>query len=229
MHVYQLNTSTGNLSYSWRVFYNASLPYFGEEHLPYAVLAIAVLLLFVLLPTLLLIVYPFRWFQKFLNLFPVRWYILHTFMDSFQGCYKNGTQPGTWDFRWFASVFFILRVLMILIGILTFNAIFFPLVSMLLGIYVIALVNLEPFKESHQTNTYALFLCNLTLASVFLIRWDAEVPYICFKILCANLPLLYIFAITLHWIYKRLGFQLIRRLRAWKYGYKTLECNDAGM
>ena len=41
--VYQLN-STGNLSYSWRVYYNASLPYFGEEHLPYAVLAIAVLL-----------------------------------------------------------------------------------------------------------------------------------------------------------------------------------------
>ena len=61
--VYQLN-STGHLTHSWRLYYNASVPYFGETHLPYAILAITVLTLFVLLPTLLLIIYPFHWFQK---------------------------------------------------------------------------------------------------------------------------------------------------------------------
>ena len=147
--VYQLN-STGNLSYSWRMYYNASLPCFGEEHLPYAVLAIVVVPVFVLLPILLLILYPFCWFQKFLNLFPVRWYILHTFMDSFQGCYKDGTQPGTRDYRWFASAFFILRLLLLVIALFNINAMLFPLVSMLLGIYINALVTLKSFKESHQ-------------------------------------------------------------------------------
>ena len=163
--VYQLN-STGNLSYSWRVFYNASLPYFGEEHLPYAVLAITVLILFLLLPILLFILYPFLWFQKFLNLFPVCWYILHTFMDSFQGCYKNGTRPGTRDCRWFASAAFIIRFLMFLIGIFTFNAMFYPLVSLLGCFYIIFFLTLEPFKESHQNNVYGLFLCNINIVSV---------------------------------------------------------------
>ena len=88
--VYQLN-STGSLTHSWGLYYDASQTYFGKEHLPYAILAIASFLFFVLFPILLLALYPFRWFQKLLNLFPFRWYILHTFVDSFQGCYKDGT------------------------------------------------------------------------------------------------------------------------------------------
>ena len=89
--VYELN-STGHLSYSWRLYNNATIPYFGHQHLPYAILATGMLFLIVLFPVLLLTLYPFRWFQKLL---PGHWYILHTFMDSFQGCYKDGMEPGT--------------------------------------------------------------------------------------------------------------------------------------
>ena len=91
--IFQLN-STGHLAHSWRLYYDATVPYFGETHLPYVLLAIAVLTFFVILPTLLLIVYPFHWFQKLINVFPFRWCILHTFMDIFQGCYKDGTGQG---------------------------------------------------------------------------------------------------------------------------------------
>ena len=120
---------------------------------------------------------------------------------------------------------------MFLIGIFTFDAMFFPLVSMLLGIYIIAVVTLEPFKESQQTKTYALFLCNLAL--VFTIYFNTElygdreilILSICLPILAAVLPLLYIsIAITLHWVYRHRKFrsQLIRRLYAWRHGYETL-------
>ena len=77
--VYELN-STGHLSYSWRLYYNATIPYFGHQHLPYAILATGMLFLFVLFPVLLLTLYPFRWFQKLLNLFPIRWYVLYTLL-----------------------------------------------------------------------------------------------------------------------------------------------------
>jgi hypothetical protein len=97
--VYQINSTGGN-DYVFRLYYDASVSYFGPEHLPYAVPAIVALVFFVLIPGLLLIVYPIPQFQKILNLFPVRWYILHTFVDSFQGCYKDGTEPGTRDCRW---------------------------------------------------------------------------------------------------------------------------------
>ena len=36
--------------------------------------------------------------------------MLHVFMDSFQGCYKDGTEPGTRDCRWFSAVPFIIRI-----------------------------------------------------------------------------------------------------------------------
>jgi hypothetical protein len=76
---------------------------------PYAILAIVVLCALVILPITILALYPFAFFQKFLNLFPVRWYVLHTFVDAFQGCYKDGTEPGTRDFRWFSAVYLSFR------------------------------------------------------------------------------------------------------------------------
>ena len=231
--VYQQN-STGNLSYSWRVYYNASLPYFGEEHLPYAVLAIAMLVLFVLLPALLLIFYPFHWFQKFLNLFPVHWYVLHTFMDSFQGCYKDGTQPGTrdCDCSLFASLLFILRSLMYIIGLFTMNSMYYPLTTLLLIFSAITIVVAEPFKESHHTDSYTIFLLNLALTHVFIIGLNEAgqnsnnsiVLFLCVGVLAGVLPLLYISAISLHWMYRhmRFGTRLIGRFRAWRNGYETL-------
>ena len=131
------------------ISYNASLPYFEEEHLPYAVLAIAVLLFFVLLPTLFFILYPFSWFQKFLNLFPVHWHILHTFMDSFHGCYKDGTQPGIRDCRWYACMPFISHLLIFTIGMFTFDEVFFYYSAIVVVIFTIIIVNMEPFKDSH--------------------------------------------------------------------------------
>ena len=86
---------TGNWTYSYRLFYDPTVPYFGLRHLPYAIIAVMVIVLFTIIPVFVLILYPFRSFQKFLNLFPIRWYILRTVVESFYGSYKDGTQPGT--------------------------------------------------------------------------------------------------------------------------------------
>ena len=84
------------------LYYAGDIEYFGKEHLPYGILAIVVSFIFLVLPVAILALYPFGFFQKFLNLFPFRWYILHTFVDSFQGWYKDGTEPGTRDYRHFS-------------------------------------------------------------------------------------------------------------------------------
>ena len=59
VYVYQLPPS-GNLTISRRLFYDASIPYFGREHLPYAVVAIVALAFFAVLPAMVLLLYPFR-------------------------------------------------------------------------------------------------------------------------------------------------------------------------
>ena len=144
------------------------MPYFGHQHLSYAILAIVVLVLFALFPTVLLAVYPFRWFQKLLNLFPIRWYVLHTFVDSFQGAYTDGTEAGTRDCRWLASLLFIARYAMLLIGVSTFSSAYFPLATMVLTIVAILLVEFQPFKQrmthlTHITIMFTSFLALFTL------------------------------------------------------------------
>ena len=86
------------------LYYNASIEYFSKEHLPFAVPALCVLLVFVIFPLLLLLLYPMRSFQRCLGYCTrIRWQFLHTFADAFQGCYKNGTN-GTRDYRYFARL-----------------------------------------------------------------------------------------------------------------------------
>ena len=97
--VYVCDTSN-NSTCRWAVFYYATMPYFSHEHLPYAIPAILVLLMLVVGPVFILLLYPFSLCQKCLIMLPQRWKImLYVFMDSFQGCYKDGTEPGTRDCR----------------------------------------------------------------------------------------------------------------------------------
>ena len=104
--------TSNNSTCRWAVLNCATMPYFGHEHLPYAIPAILVFLMLVLGPVFILLLYPFSLCQKCLIMLPQRWKImLHVFMDSFQGCYKDGTKPGTKDCRWFSAVPFIIRIL----------------------------------------------------------------------------------------------------------------------
>ncbi len=74
-----------------KLYYDPNMTFFGQSHLPYAVLAVLVSTTFVILPCLLLILYPTRLFQKFLNCCGLSCPAVHAFADAFNGCYKNGT------------------------------------------------------------------------------------------------------------------------------------------
>ena len=223
--VYQLNSTGTNGSYTThiRLYYDATLEYFGPTHLPYGMIGVITLVLFVLLPTVLLILYPFDWFQKLLNLFPGRWYILHTFMDSFQGCFKDGTELGTRDFRWFASVFFVLRLVAMLAGAFVQTSMFFPITCMLVVGAIVLLLVVQPFKVNHHTYITAMFLLLLAMWYVLIVNVRQPVLLYCACIV-GILPLLYISALVLHWMYthKKFGFQIIGTLRAWKQGYRSI-------
>ena len=88
------------------LYYDGNVKYFGHKHLPYAVLATVVVLVFIFLPILLLCLYPCLWFQRILNRYHLRSQALNTFMDAFQGSFKDGTN-GTRDYRYFAAVYLI--------------------------------------------------------------------------------------------------------------------------
>ena len=168
--IYKLGSNKSTL----RVYYTPSVEYFGHEHLPYAILALTLLALFVCIPTLTLILYPFQLFQKFLSLFPFNWHFLRAFVDSYQGCYKDGTEPGTFDCRWFASVELLVRPTFYVISGLTLSEIFLVYAMTIIIIYVMLLINFQPFKTqaSHYPSTDTVFLLLLSLCFTVLVGND---------------------------------------------------------
>ena len=152
------------------LYYDASIEYFSREHLPFALLAICVLLVFVLFPLLLLLLYPMRSFQRCLGYcIKIRWQFLHTFADAFQGCYKNGTN-GTRDCRYFAGLYLFFRIVLLLAFILPTPfkwtiLIPFPVIVSLL------FAHFRPYKNEYFNIIDSLGFALMVL-STFLIMYD---------------------------------------------------------
>ena len=67
LYCVHLYTSTGEVLHRKFLYYDSTVAFFDQEHLPFAVLAIVVLSMFVVLPLLVVIFYPTRIFQRCLN------------------------------------------------------------------------------------------------------------------------------------------------------------------
>ena len=136
--IYKLNSDT----VSCGLYYapSVTVQYFGKYHLPYAILALVVLVLFVSVPTIILLLYPFQYFQKVLTLFSMNRYSLRIYVDSFQGCYKDGTEPGTFDCRWFSALMLLTRPLYLIFYGLTLSMMCFTYVVILLVAILILLI-----------------------------------------------------------------------------------------
>ena len=166
----------GSNKSTFGVYYTPSVEYFGHEHLPYAILALTLLALFVCIPTLTLFLYPFQFFQKFLSLFPFNWHFLRAFVDSYQGCYKDGTEPGTFDCRWFSTVMVLFRPLLFIIFGSTRSMTFFIYAIIVLATYLITVINLQPFKTtaSRYPSTDTIFYILMSLCYVTILGKDVE-------------------------------------------------------
>ena len=82
-------------------------------HSVYAAVATCVLVLFIVSPTILLILYPTRLFRKCVSCWGFRrWHALQMIVESFQGQYKDGTN-GNHDFRMVSATFLILRIVIL--------------------------------------------------------------------------------------------------------------------
>ncbi len=150
---------------SRQVYSYATLEYLGSEHLPYAILALLVFCAFVFLPVFVLFIYPFQLFQYFLTKLPTRCILfLNTFVDSFQGCYKDGTQPNCRDYRLFSVIPFIFHWACFIIFALILNASYFPLATMITVFIALLLMLFEPLQEMFHGMSHGWIICSLFLA-----------------------------------------------------------------
>ena len=172
--------------------YAPTVPYFGTEHLPFAILAIVVLSTFIALPPLLLIAYPTITFQKMLSCLKIRWPALHIFADVFQGCYKNRTD-GKYDYRYFAAFYFILRIINLLINVFSYSSeIGWPLSVAVLIIGSLLFALLRPYKKNWLNILDSVLLALLGLATLWVLyNLVAQRKWIQLEVFIAAVPLMY--------------------------------------
>ena len=190
---------------------DATVEYFGKEHRPYGIMAILFLVVFNFAPFLLLVLYPMTCFQKCLNRFKLSHAALHTFVESFVGYYKDGTEPGTRDCRYFAALFFLLRILFYITLAFTKNTSFIIIYCSFATIFAILFTIFKPYKSQYSVyNTITIVFILLGLAFCMLllglfvseIIHDQEIVLLVFGGIFGSVPPLYVVALALWWIWK---------------------------
>ena len=200
------------------LYYNGTTEYFSKQHLPYAVLAITVLLVFTLLPILLLCLYPCRCFQQFLNNCQMRRQTLHMFMDAFQGCYKDGTN-GTWDCRYFAAIYLITRIAVHLS--LIFSSVSFTNSVLIAALAIVALIlsAFHPYKERFYNYLDVFFvLCTMVyISSVWFLQGSVthftEYSDTVILTILAPIPIVYPLCLVFYHIWKK--SRRLQRVTEW--------------
>ena len=95
-----------------KFFYDMNQDYFKGVHGAAGFFAILVLLFLIVLPTLYILLYPFKWFHKLLDCLHLRKQLLISLGDVFTGPYKNGTE-NTYDYRFMAGLYLLARIIIL--------------------------------------------------------------------------------------------------------------------
>ena len=136
-------------------YYDANLSYFGWPHAVYGVLAILCLLVFVVTPTIVLLFYHLKSFQRCLTRCKLNRPGLHALVDAYQGCFKNRATDGS-ERRYFAGIYLLFRFCYVALFITPFDFIIpynFVTFSMgvttcLSGFMLLLIIILRPYKSA---------------------------------------------------------------------------------
>ena len=225
----RLHNASGDTIKESYLYYDATILYFGKQHLPYAILAITVLILFTILPILLLCLYPCQCFRKLLNCCKLGCTVLHTFMDTFQGCYKNRTNS-KYDCRWFSAVYLIVRIAFHLLVAVTEDIKLLALcMTGVLIITALLIGVVQPYKSLVNNRLDMALLLNAAMCVLSTVLFNTArmehhkfiAPTVVVVIICVLLPLAYVIAITVRGllILKTVPQQIYNKVR------KLLPCN----
>ena len=125
----------------------------GTEHLKFALPALFITLMFNVLPLFFLVLFPLTCFQRGLNHCGFRCLTLRIFSNTFQGCYKDGTE-GTRDYRWFSG----LQLFMTFAIVERHHSTVIILAVIVVIVYLIMIETMQPYK--HHRNMYIYFNIN---------------------------------------------------------------------
>lgn len=178
----------------WNLYFDPTIEYFGREHIPYAVAAILVLILFVVFPLLLLVLYLFKPVGTlYSRILGSKWHVMSYFIDAFQGWYRNGTDNTSRDYRLVFAVFPVLKILYavwitVFTGIEYRGSRIWLLPCMVLQGTGLFFVMFRPYRIESMNKMDALILWVLGTAALTLVNTGKALMH--FSLVLAYIPLL---------------------------------------
>ena len=219
------------------LYYDTTYRFLGKEHLPYGALALFLFTVFNVLPLLLLLFYPMKWFQKCLNRFKLSSTILHTFVDSFAGCYKDGTEPGVRDCRYFAALSLFVRTLFYISYEALKTDFFFGISGIIVTVLLTLYAVFQPYKAKYSAyNKVTTVMIAVMVASIFSTEnitvahnkmYEAITTSLVIFGFIVLLPLLYITAVTVKWMAVNCLVSLLPK--AMKFDRETEEISEESL
>ena len=143
----QIYDASGTLVTSRAWYFNAAITLFKGDHVPYGILAMVILFVYNILPVILLLVYPLRPFRKCLHKLKLNSVALDLFMDTFQGCYKDGAS-NTRDLRSFSCLYFLLRLSFIIVRLSASYGWHWGVVMLLFTSATVVIASFKPYKRN---------------------------------------------------------------------------------
>ena len=164
------NILKNGLPYKKVHLYDPTIEYMSKEHLPFVIVSLVILIVFVIPPPLILLLYPtraFRWCLTKCNLEGRCGIVLYTFVEKFYGCYRD-TLNGGRDMRYFSALYFLLRPALVLLYLIRTRMWHNSDLMWFFGILLFASVSLltafiKPYKKVIVNLSDTLLLANLAL------------------------------------------------------------------
>ncbi len=194
------------------LFNDGAKDYLQKEHLPYAIVAIILCVTLNITPFIMLLIFHTKHFQKLLTYFSCKCLAIRAIMDTLQSCYKDGTEPGTRDCRWFSAAFPAYWIVTYFVYAITQDAMGYIYAIIVCVVFMLITAIVQPYNKKHQHLLYMHYALFSLLTTFFLllvsISLDPLEEYNLFtKILIivlfviASLPQVLLMAYTIHWFY----------------------------
>ena len=195
----QLYIASGDSLNRQRLYYNPNIIYMGDHHLKFALIALAVFTVFILIPFILLMMTSCSKYSR-----------LRECLYPFQKYYKDGTE-GTADCRWFSSFYIMMFMITFVTYTFALNIMMYYICVVLFIIPAVVVLIVEPYKEEHynKLDSVVYLWISLVFASVCAFNTSKHLQIIfsmyitLFLVFISAVPLLYIIVVAITWIRDR--------------------------
>ena len=143
-----------------------TIDYLGHTHLPFAVFAILLLIVYNILLPLLLTLYPIRAFRSCLSKCRLDFIAVNIFADKIHSCYRNGLDGGR-DMRSLSGMYLLNSIAVCLISGIFTNSIVHGSITYSFGVSALLMclttAMTKPYKQTYMNNMDTFILSCLAL------------------------------------------------------------------